>query len=209
MNTPSNRNNSYRHALIAAAMAAGLGAGTAGAAAADSSAPRAHSDSMGAAVTDTAITAEVKVKLLGETGLKRSHITVTTTNGAVTLEGSASSAHAKAVAEAASKSVAGVKSVDDQLALPARTQATVKKSEMVAATERAVSDSWITTEVKSEILADSVTNGFAVSVDTVHGVVILKGALANQDAVTDVKHIAAKVSGVERVDTSALTVAEK
>jgi hyperosmotically inducible protein len=58
-------------------------------------------------------------------------------------------------------------------------------------------------------LIHSVTKGFAVSVDTTHGVVILKGALANQDAISDVKHIAEKVDGVKSVDTSTLIVAEK
>ena len=72
-----------------------------------------------------------------------------------------------------------------------------------------MSDSWITTKVKSEILADSVSKGFDVSVETIHGVVVLKGALANQDAVDHVKDIAEKVDGVKSVDTSALTVAVK
>src|ERR1700722_17801160 len=99
MNTNSFRRASYRHALVAASLAAGLG-GTAGAAAADALVPQARSDSLGAAGTDTAITAEVKIKLLNEASLGDSHITVTTTNGVVTLDGLASNAQAKSVAEA-------------------------------------------------------------------------------------------------------------
>jgi hyperosmotically inducible protein len=209
MNSTSFRKRSYRYALIAAAVAAGMGAGEVGAAADDPSVPQARSDSFGAAVTDTAITAEVKLKLLEQTSLQGSHITVTTANGVVTLDGSADSGHAKGVAEAATKSVDGVHRVDNQLKLPGRTQATANTSEVVATTEQVVSDGWITTEVKSEILADSLTNGFAVSVDTMHGVVMLTGVLANRDAIADVKHIAAKVAGVKSVDISALTVAEK
>jgi len=164
---------------------------------------------MGAAVTDTAITAKVKAKLMGEHSLKKSDISVTTTNGVVTLDGSASSSKAKALAEAATKSVDGVKSVDNSLKTPASSKASAKTRDAVAKTKRVVSDSWITTKVKSEILANSVSKGFDVSVETKHGVVILKGTLANQDAIDHVKDIAEKVDGVKSVDTSALTVADK
>lgn len=48
-----------------------------------------------------------------------------------------------------------------------------------------------------------------MSVKTIHGVVVLKGALANQEAIDHVKDIAEKIDGVKRVDTSGLTVAGK
>jgi hyperosmotically inducible protein len=87
---------------------------------------------------------------------------------------------------------------------PATTPAATKA---VQKTERVMSDSWITTKVKSEILANSVTKAFKVSVKTLHGTVALKGKLPNQDAIDQVKQIAEKVKGVKSVDTSALTVA--
>lgn len=99
----------FRTALIVAGVAAGLGIGTARAAAGDESIPQPHSDSAGAAVTDTVITAKVKAKLMGEERLKKSDISVTTTNGVVTLDDSASSSNAKSVAEAAAESVEGVR----------------------------------------------------------------------------------------------------
>ena len=77
---------------------------------------------------------------------------------------------------------------------------------MVKKTERVVSDSWITTKVKSEILASSVTKGFKVSVKTLHGKVALRGKLPSQDSIDQVKQIAEKVKGVSSVDTSKLTV---
>ncbi len=73
--------------------------------------------------------------------------------------------------------------------------------------EKAVSDSWITTKVKSEILANSVTKAFKVSVKTLHGAVKLNGKLPNQEAIDQVKQIAEKVKGVNSVDTSKLVVA--
>ena len=191
---------SFHTALIAAGLVIGLGVSTAYAA--DDAAPQAHSNSMGTAISDTAITTKVKAKLMGEDTLKKSKISVTTTNGVVTLNGSASSVEAMSTAEYAAKTVDGVKSVDNNLK-------TAMSSETVARTKRAVSDSWITTKVKSEILADSVSKGFHVKVKTTHGVVVLKGALANQDAIEHVKDIAEKVDGVKSVDTSALIVSSK
>lgn len=73
-------------------------------------------------------------------------------------------------------------------------------------TERAVTDSWITTKVKSEILANSVSKAFKVGVTTKQGTVALDGKLPNQDAIDLVKMIAEKVKGVKGVDTSALVI---
>lgn len=202
MNITSFGKTSFRNALIVAGLVVGLGIGTAYAASDDASAPKAHSDGMGAVVSDTAITAKVKTKLMGDERLKKSDISVTTTNGVVTLEGTASSSKAKSAAGALTKSVEGVKSVDNNLKTPGSSKAGAK-------TKRAVSDSWITTKVKSEILADSVSKGFDVSVKTIHGVVVLKGSLPNQDAIDHVKDVAGKVDGVKSVDTSGLTVEGK
>lgn len=134
---------------------------------------------------------------------------MTTTNGVVTLNGSASSSKSKTLAETETKSVDGVKSVDNNLVTPAGSKASAETKKAVAQTERVVSDSWITTKVKSEILANSLSKGLDVRVKTIHGVVVLAGALANQDAIDRVKDIAAKVDGVKSVDTSALTVTGK
>jgi len=206
MNGTSNRSNFHRSALAAASLAFALAAGTAHGAN-GATAPEAKSDGMGAALSDTAITAKVKAKTMGEPGFERSHIHVTTTNGVVTLEGSASSARAKSAAGEAAKSVDGVKSVDNNLKVIAKTRAAAKSRDAVAKTERVASDGWITTKVKSEILASSLAKGFEVRVKTTHGVVVLTGSLATQDAVEHVKDIARKVDGVKSVDVSGLKAA--
>ncbi len=71
---------------------------------------------------------------------------------------------------------------------------------------KAGSDTWITTKVKSELLANSASKGLKVNVTTKGGVVALKGKLATQDSVDLVKSIAQNVSGVQSVDVSGLTV---
>jgi hyperosmotically inducible periplasmic protein len=75
------------------------------------------------------------------------------------------------------------------------------------AAAQAMSDTWITTKVKSVLLADSDAKGLDVEVHTKDGVVTLEGVLANQEAVDHVKRLAGDVEGVKRVDASALTVA--
>jgi hyperosmotically inducible protein len=86
---------------------------------------------------------------------------------------------------------------------------TTSGSSVVKKTERVMSDSWITTKVKSELLADSGTKAFKVRVKTMHGVVALHGALPSQESIDQVKQIAEKVKGVKSVDASAMTVASK
>jgi hyperosmotically inducible periplasmic protein len=94
---------------------------------------------------------------------------------------------------------------DDTPATSSTSSSVEAKTDHAAAkTKRVASDSWITTKVKSELLADSVAKGFDVSVETKHGHVSLSGTLANNDAIEHVKDVAMKVKGVKSVDTSAL-----
>jgi hyperosmotically inducible protein len=79
-------------------------------------------------------------------------------------------------------------------------------SSAVKKTERVMSDTWITTKVKSEILANSVSKMFKVGVKTRHGVVHLSGKLPTQDAIDLVKMIAEKVRDVKSVDVSLLSI---
>ena len=76
-------------------------------------------------------------------------------------------------------------------------------------TERVMSDSWITTKVKSEIMKSSLAKGFDVKVTTLHGIVTLRGTLASTEAIDQVRAVAVKVKGVRSVDTSPLAVAAK
>lgn len=77
------------------------------------------------------------------------------------------------------------------------------------AATQAVSDTWITTKIKSVLLADSDAKGFDVSVHTKDGVVTLGGALETQAAVDHVKALAADVEGVKRIEAATLTVARR
>ena len=92
------------------------------------------------------------------------------------------------------------------MALAASDGTATTPSKTASQAERVVSDSWITTKVKSEILANSVSKAFKVSVKTKNGAVSLTGKLPSQDAIDLVKMTAEKVKGVKSVDVSGLEI---
>lgn len=198
------KTHSFRRTVVGVGMAIALGTGTV--ACSDRTPPptepKAQSENVRAAITDTALTAEIKGRLMGEDRIESSDIHVTTTNGVVTLEGIVGSAEAKAAAETVASSVEGVRSVDNNLVTPAT-------NEQMDEASRIASDTWITTKVKSVLLADSVGKGLEINVDTKDGVVMLEGTLDNEDAIDHVTDIAGDVEGVKSVDTSGLVVARK
>ena len=169
-----------------------------------------QSASVGAAISDTAITAKVKAKYMNDSRLKHSDISVTTVNGVVTLTGSAASAKAKKTAAQLARNVEGVKSVDNDIEMAAveapssEDKVEAKTKHAANKTERVVKDSWITTKVKSALLADDVTKGFEISVKTYHHVVSLTGTVDTTASADHAADLAKQVKGVKSVDTSAL-----
>lgn len=67
-----------------------------------------------------------------------------------------------------------------------------------------VTDSWITTKVKTELASTDGVKSTDVSVTTVEGVVTLTGVLANDIAVHKAIAAAQSVKGVKQVDSSGL-----
>jgi hyperosmotically inducible protein len=168
-----------------------------GSAWADDNTPQ-HSDSLGAAVSDTATTAKVKERLASDRRLESAKISVTTNNGNVTLTGTAPSADASNAAEETAEGVSGVRSVDNQIAAPSRLHDAAGK----------VSDDWITTRIKTELFANRTVQGDSnISVSTSQGVVHLSGTAISKDAYDQAKSVAQNVKGVRGVDTSALHLA--
>lgn len=192
--------NQSAFTLIAASVAVTLGAGLSGCDKASDYPAADTSSSVGAVVSDTVITSQVKARLAADGGIGSGDIGVTTANGVVTLVGSVSDDSARSAAERAAKSVAGVRSVQNTL----DTAPTTGMS--AAGSEQATMDTWITTKVKSVLLADSISKGFDVSVKTTDGVVALEGALKDQRAIDHVTQVAAGVEHVASVDASGLII---
>ncbi|TWT19440.1 BON domain-containing protein [Luteimonas marina] len=73
--------------------------------------------------------------------------------------------------------------------------------------DQPVDDTWITTKVKSSLLAESDVSGLDINVDTLNGEVTLRGQVESQAQVDTATRIAREIKGVTHVDTSGLTVA--
>ncbi|KRA20872.1 hypothetical protein ASD69_06105 [Lysobacter sp. Root604] len=71
-----------------------------------------------------------------------------------------------------------------------------------------VSDTWITTKVKTELLAAKDVSGLKIDVDTVNGVVTLSGKVDSQAQVDKAMAVAKAVQGVRSVDTKGLMAAK-
>jgi len=70
----------------------------------------------------------------------------------------------------------------------------------------AVSDTALTTKVKTSLLADSVVGGLAIDVDTTEGVVSLNGIATSEQERQRAIQVAQYVEGVKRVDARNLVV---
>lgn len=75
-----------------------------------------------------------------------------------------------------------------------------------ADSDQPINDTWITTKVKSSLLADSDVSGMDIRVVTNNGVVALSGNVETQAQADKAKRIAQDIEGVARVDDSDLTV---
>jgi hyperosmotically inducible protein len=109
-----NKSSAIRNLFLTAAAVAALGAGVA-ANAGNGTNGYPSSNTAVTGVSDDTITSQVQSKISSMSTLKDADINVSTSNGVVTLSGTAASADEKSQAEAAAKSVKGVKSVDNQV----------------------------------------------------------------------------------------------
>jgi len=76
-----------------------------------------------------------------------------------------------------------------------------------AESNQPASDTWITTKVKSDLLATDNVSGTDVSVETKNGVVWLSGAVKTQAEHDKAVSVAKGIEGVKKVDASKLKVA--
>jgi hyperosmotically inducible protein len=176
--------------------------------------PRAsESSSMGGfanTIDDATITAAVKSKLLWSRYTEGLKTTVVTKSGRVVLTGTADSEAAKELAGRLAMNTRGVVSVNNSLVVSdAKTAGkdSVKNAVTSASTdvEKSISDSWITTKVKSTLLYSSNVSGSDIEVTTKSGVVSLVGHLSSGAEKALAIELAQNVRGVKRVESKGLT----
>ena len=87
---------------------------------------------------------------------------------------------------------------------PAAAQAPADDNDTSMKSDQPVTDTWITTKVKTELATTDGVKSTEVSVKTVDGVVTLTGVLASDVAVKKAVAAAESVKGVKRVDATGL-----
>lgn len=159
---------------------------------------------------DASITAEVKTRILADESSRSININVDTSNGRVVLRGTAPNDSAKLRAEAIAEDVDGVKHVSNELLIGDPSvnpqTATAKTRDAAKDGAAAVSDSWITSKVKTQLLADDDVKGSDINVSTAGGVVMLSGIVPTESMREEAAEIASKVEGVRKVDATQLMV---
>lgn len=139
-------------------------------------------------VADESIETKAKVNInAASEGYDNAHLTIVSYNGFVLLAGQVPSEDLKTLAADVVREVDDVRRIYNELEIgPAVTAGTI------------TNDTWITTKVKSKLLASSDTPGTRVKVVTENSVVYLMGLLTEAEA-DRVALEAAEVSGAERV----------
>jgi len=167
---------------------------------------RSSSRGYGESVDDATITAAVKSKLVWSKHTDGFTTNVDTKSGKVTLNGTADSSASKELAGQLALNTRGVSSVDNRLAVEGKKSVAtdVKNSADKAGT--GISDSWITTKVKSTYSYSTNVNGSDISVSTTNGVVTLTGKLDSGAERALAIELAKNVRGVKSVQSSGLTI---
>lgn len=91
-------------------------------------------------------------------------------------------------------------------AMAGETAANDQKTTAYEDSSQPVSDTWITTKIKADFLADDDIKGLDINVSTTNGVVSLAGLLDTQALVDKAVAVAKGTRGVTGVDSTALKV---
>lgn len=164
-------------------------------------------------VNDALMVSEIKVKLMADDVTRSTNINVDSENGMVILRGTAPTEVAKQKAAEIALSVDGTTSVVNELMVgdsSANPQTLTAKAKKAGEdTGDKFSDAWITTQVKSRLLADDDVKGMDINVSTKNGEVILAGLLPSRAMHDKVVLITHRVEGVRGVNTQALRTEEE
>ena len=143
---------------------------------------------MGAQVEDESIETKAKVNIAAaDAKLKAAHVVTVSYNGFVLIAGQVPDEAMKKKAAEVVREIRGVRRIYNELEIAGNTAGMVRSS-----------DAWITTKVKSGLLANEKIQSGRVKVVTENGVVYLMG-LATQAEAERAADVAADVDGVQRV----------
>ena len=142
----------------------------------------------GQQLTDESIETKAKVNInASDEGYDDAHLSIVSFNGFVLLAGQVPSEALKTLATDVARKIEGVRRIYNELEIGPATSLGTRSH-----------DTWITTKVKSKLLASSDTPGARVKVVTENSVVYLMGLLTEEEA-DRVSLEAGEVSGAKRV----------
>ena len=165
--------------------------------------------SMTQAASDTWITTKVKTEFATTKGVSFPDITVNTKQGVVMLTGTVPSQAEREMAIRTARAVKGVKAVQaDKLKVGKADDddKVIDDSGSGTSMGQKVTDTWITTKVKSEFATTKGVEMTDVSVDTTDGVVQLTGTVDSEAEKQLAIQSARTVKGVKAVEASQLKV---
>ena len=144
---------------------------------------------MGSAIDDSLIETKVAVNVAkADTGLDRdSHVVVVSYNGIVLLAGQTPNPALKAKAGAAAQATQRVKKVHNELQILAPSSLLARNN-----------DTWLTTKIKTQMLADSTIPGSRIKIVTVNGIVYMLGLVTRQEA-NLTSNLVQGVDGVQKI----------
>ena len=160
----------------------------------------------GEKVEDATITATIKSKLLWNSTTDGLDIHVDTNNGKVTLTGFARSSGEKEQAGRIAKYTNGVVALKNEIAIGAKAEGVDKLKAKDAKAEQAVSDTWITSKVKSSLMFTRGVDSFDITVTTLNGVVSLSGVVDSTAERELAVRVAQDIRGVKKVEAEGLKV---
>lgn len=123
---------------------------------------------------DWTTTLNVKLVLLNKLGNDSLHVDVDSVAGAVTLKGTVVKRETMELAETVAKSVAGVKSVKNDLRVEANVANPNKTGVAMTETGAELKDALLQTKIRIALVDKIGTSGFDVSTDAANGVVTLQ-----------------------------------
>jgi hyperosmotically inducible protein len=161
--------------------------------------------SFGEMVDDATISATVKSKLLWSKFAEGLKIDVDTDSGMVTLKGNADSDVNKELAGSLAMNTKGVVALDNQLKINIDKPSVIDKTIKTMNTAgQSISDSWITTKVKSTLIYSGNVNGSQISVTSNKGEVSLSGVVSSDAERALAIKISENVRGVQSVNAKDL-----
>jgi osmotically-inducible protein OsmY len=155
---------------------------------------------------DATLAATVKSRLLWNSNTEGLDIQVSAENGAVTLRGNAQTPAAKELAGALAGNTEGVREVFNHLSVSRADSSAAQVEDAVEDAGAAISDTWITSKVKSSFLYSRNLDGLNISVATDNGLVSLSGTVLSDAEKQLAIETASNIRGVRGVDADALRV---